>query len=460
MSNNVFEAAASGDIGYLEKHKSDIGSKNERGWTVLHFAARYGQRQVVDLVLQLAGCDREATNSEGKTAAQVAQFWGYDDIAKLLDTSKQETTTTSSSQQQQQQPFPPNNVNFFAESPLNRYSWYRNDKNKLRELVRGPRARFLVMSELNPLFDDNGIYFAAYDEVASIIEKALPDQDEKKLVPEEDEIILVFLGIDERENDVYWALDVTPKGHHETDMKKLIDAFEARNLEFAPALPRAFTVDKPVAAIIAQARSMVDWNQRHMFCPACGRRTKTDEGGHKRTCPPVPEGETGGAPCISQNGVHNFAYPRTDPVIIVAIVHPTEDKILLGRQTKWPGRMYSCIAGFVEAGESIEEAVRREAYEEAGIRVDRVAYHSSQPWPFPNSLMFGFIAEAVTTDIKLEDKELESAIWFTHAEVQAVLDKEPNTKFTLPPKTAIAYQLVKSWATEGIWRSKNQSAKM
>lgn len=141
-----------------------------------------------------------------------------------------------------------------------RYSWYRNDKNKLRELVRGPRARFLVMSELNPLFDDNGVYFASYDDVASIVDKALPDQEEKKLVPEEDEIILVFLGIDERENanagPVYWALDVTPKGHHEQDMKKLIDAFEARNLEFTPALPRAFTVDKSVAAIIAQARSM------------------------------------------------------------------------------------------------------------------------------------------------------------------------------------------------------------
>lgn len=276
MSNNVFEAAASGDIGYLEKHKSDIGSKNERGWTVLHFAARYGQRQVVDLVLQLSGCDREATNSEGKTAAEVAQFWGYDDIAKLLGTSTTTTTTQEpSSQQQQLQPFPPNHVNFFADSPLNRfvsymtkvddilhgdnnrYSWYRNDKNKLRELVRGPRARFLVMSELNPLFDDNGIYFATYDEVASVIEKALPEQEENKLVPEEDEIILVFLGIDEREdNAVYWALDVTPKGHHEADMKKLIDAFEARDLEFSPALPRAFTVEKSVAAIIAQARSM------------------------------------------------------------------------------------------------------------------------------------------------------------------------------------------------------------
>lgn len=131
MSNNVFEAAASGDISYLEQHKSDIGSKNERGWTVLHFAARYGQRQVVDLVLQLTGCDREATNSEGKTAAQVAQFWGYDDIAKVLDTSKQESTPSSP---QQQQAFPPNHVNFFADSPLNRYG-NRDDDTKISYTV-------------------------------------------------------------------------------------------------------------------------------------------------------------------------------------------------------------------------------------------------------------------------------------------------------------------------------------
>ncbi|KAI9028335.1 NUDIX hydrolase domain-like protein [Phycomyces nitens] len=120
--------------------------------------------------------------------------------------------------------------------------------------------------------------------------------------------------------------------------------------------------------------------------------------------------------------------------------------------------MFSCIAGFVEAGESIEEAVRREAVEETGIVVDRVAYHSSQPWPFPNSLMFGFIAEAVTTDIKLEDKELESAVWFTRSEVLATLNGEKDTLFTMPAPNAIAYTLVKAWALE--WNFKGIPAKI
>ncbi|KAI9313650.1 NUDIX hydrolase domain-like protein [Dichotomocladium elegans] len=121
--------------------------------------------------------------------------------------------------------------------------------------------------------------------------------------------------------------------------------------------------------------------------------------------------------------------------------------------------MFSCVAGFVEAGESIEEAVRREVHEETGIRVDRVAYHSSQPWPFPNSLMFGFIAEAVSTNVNLRDKELDKAEWFSLADVQTVLGGQKGP-FTMPSKNAIAYQLVKSWATEKVWRIKSTNAKM
>ncbi|KAI9488933.1 NUDIX hydrolase domain-like protein [Zychaea mexicana] len=460
-SSNVFEAAAQGDLEYLQQNRGNVGVKNERGWTALHFAARFGQADIVEFLVKQPGCDLSATNSEGKTAAQVAEFWGFDAIAKLLAPSQGAREEQEQNEEQaiiKGSPFPPNRNNFFAGSPLNRFSWYRNDKNILRRLARSPRSKYLLLNGLDPLFETNaGLYLAKYDQVASLVDKAVPGDDGVK--PDSD-VMLVFLGIDEKEaaaedGQAYWALDLTPKGPHKQELKKLVEGFKAQNLEFSPALPRAFSIDEEAASILAQARAMLDWNTRNLYCPACGRKTFSDEAGHKRRCPSSEHD-----PCISQKGVHNFAYPRTDPVIIVGIVHPTEDKLLLGRQKRWPGRMHSCIAGFVEAGESIEEAVRREAYEEAGVKVNRVLYHSSQPWPFPNSLMFGFIAEAVTTDIKLEDKELEAAVWFTRAEVLAAINQEPGAKFTMPPGTAIAHQLIKTWATDREWRAKKSNAKM
>ncbi|KAJ3037955.1 Peroxisomal NADH pyrophosphatase nudt12 [Rhizophlyctis rosea] len=164
--------------------------------------------------------------------------------------------------------------------------------------------------------------------------------------------------------------------------------------------------------------------------------------------------------CRAHKGVQNFSYPRTDPVIIVCITNQTNDKILLGRQKSWPAGMYSCIAGFIESGESLEEAVRREAWEETNVRVGKVAYHSSQPWPFPSQLMFGCMAQAVSEDIKLEDKELDDARWWTRDEVRAALkagvghqnldppEGKDGTKLWLPPAYAIANTIMKAWAVE------------
>ncbi|KAI9278208.1 hypothetical protein BDA99DRAFT_544685 [Phascolomyces articulosus] len=341
MSSNIFEAAASGDLDFLQKNNGNVAIKNDRGWTALHFAARYGQMQVVEYLMKQPGCDLLATNSEGKTASQMAEFWGFDDIAKRLapptEETKEDQVVISKGS-----PYPPNRNNFFAGSPLNRYSWYRTERKTLRRLAQSPKSKFLLLKGLDPLFDSEGLYFANYDQVASIVDKAIPDQENKE---GDEDILLIFLGIDEKEGvaekgDIYWALDVTAEGAHKQELEKLNEGFESKDLEFSPALPRAFTIDRENASIIAQARAMVDWNNRNVYCPACGRKTVSDEAGYKRRCPSNKD-----TPCISEKGVHNFAYPRTDPVIIVGIVHPTEDKLLLGRQKRWPGRMHSCIAG-------------------------------------------------------------------------------------------------------------------
>lgn len=169
--------------------------------------------------------------------------------------------------------------------------------------------------------------------------------------------------------------------------------------EFVHSRPAAFRLPNMEAALFAQARSMIDWNARYIYCPTCSFKTVSSEVGYKRTCE--------NKECVSHSTTQNYSHPRTDAVVISAIVSPCGQKLLLGRKKIWPAKMYSCIAGFVEPGESMEEAVVREAKEETGVEIEAVSYHSSQPWPFPSQLMLGSIAYAKTTEIQLDDDELE-----------------------------------------------------
>ncbi len=187
-----------------------------------------------------------------------------------------------------------------------------------------------------------------------------------------------------------------------------------------PLLPRH------EGALLAYARGIAYWHERHRFCGVCGAPTQSAEGGHVRRC-------TGPA-C----GTTHF--PRTDPAVIM-LVHDGE-RCLLGRKPGWPAGMHSTLAGFVEPGESLEEAVAREVFEEAGIRVDDVTYHSSQPWPFPASLMLGFHARARTLEITVDPEELEHAAWF---ERSFLLARQDDDTLRLPRRDFIARRLVEDW---------------
>jgi NAD+ diphosphatase len=180
------------------------------------------------------------------------------------------------------------------------------------------------------------------------------------------------------------------------------------------------------AGLLGYARAMIFWRQRHQFCGVCGASTAAARGGHVRICT--------NAVCRHEN------FPRIDPAIIVLITDG--ERALLGRQASWPAGRYSTIAGFVEPGESLEDAVAREVFEETGVQVDSIEYHSSQPWPFPSSLMLGFTAHAVTTDIHLRDQELEDARWFTRAELAAGFPK-------IPPNVSISFRLIEDWFDAG-----------
>jgi NAD+ diphosphatase len=184
-----------------------------------------------------------------------------------------------------------------------------------------------------------------------------------------------------------------------------------------------------VLGTYAAARALVDWHARHRFCAVSGHPTEMFRAGWGRRCPS----------CGAQH------FPRTDPVVIMLVEF--EGRALIGRQPSWPAGRYSALAGFVEPGESIEEAVRRETLEEAGVRVGAVRYVASQPWPFPSSLMIGCLAEAESDDITVDANELEDAIWVTRDEVRAALADEPG-RFLPPPSFAIARYLLEAWLEE------------
>ncbi len=178
------------------------------------------------------------------------------------------------------------------------------------------------------------------------------------------------------------------------------------------------------AAILAHARGLMHWRCRHRFCGVCGGPCEPRSAGNAMAC----------AQCGAQH------FPRTDPAVIMLVTDG--DRVLLGHSARFPNStMYSTLAGFVEPGESLEEAVAREVFEESGIRVGRVYYHSSQPWPFPASIMLGFHAEALSTEITIDPHELEDARWFTRAELRA-----PETVgIALPRADSIARRLIEDW---------------
>lgn len=284
----------------------------------------------------------------------------------------------------------------FTGSPLDRADQMRTNEEAMARARQHPDARFLILSDLNPLASPDGqhLHWASRAEVP--------------------EGPTVFLGLDSQ-NVPHFAVDA-----HAPDLP--VKPFDARKL----AMVLATHGD---AAILAQARSMLDWHRRHQFCAACGFRSRVAKAGYCRIC----------QSCQAQH------FPRVDPVVIMLAEY--DDRVLVARQPHFPPTFFSALAGFVEPGESLEEAVARELHEEAGIRVHDVRYVASQPWPFPSSLMLGAFATALDDKLLLDMTELAEARWVSRQDVQAAL--AGSADWTVPQPTAIAYTLLRHWAESG-----------
>jgi NAD+ diphosphatase len=299
------------------------------------------------------------------------------------------------------------NPNIFANSPLDRASHRRVDPDWLKQRLTDDRSVFMPMWRLMPFLANS-----ASGRRAGWITTGLASQIMTQ------ETAAIFLGV--VNENAHFAIDLGLGSADPSQSGALANLGSFEDLRTV-----AEAIDPGDAAILAQAKSIIDWHQRHKFCANCGQKTAPADAGYKRYC----------------EGCETEHFPRTDPVVIMLAVYA--DKCLLGRQKKWPRGFYSALAGFVEPGESIEEAVARELYEEAAVKAGIVQYHSTQPWPYPSSLMIGCFAEALNEDVIVDQTELEDARWFTKDELREALAGRGPIR--CPPPLAIAHQLIKTW---------------
>ena len=300
-------------------------------------------------------------------------------------------------------------LNFFAANPLDRMVDKRRNQEWLAAQLTAPSTRFVPVWRMQNLFVD-----AASAEARLLTIHELPQSLALDAV--------TLLG--SYEDTVYFAVDV------EQDVAETPPQWATALGAFRDLRIVGVAIEPRIGALLAYARAMIYWQRRHRFCGDCGHPTHSTEGGFVRTCT--------NSDCGKQ------IFPRTDPAIIVLV--QSGDRCLLARQASWPPGRYSILAGFVEPGESLEDAVKREVREEAGIEVDEIYYQSSQPWPFPSSLMVGFMATATTTAFNLIDNELEDARWLTRAQIA---EEVSAGKLKLPPALSISRRLIESWFDAG-----------
>jgi len=289
-------------------------------------------------------------------------------------------------------------ANSFSAAPVNRAPHLRKDAGWLSQALQQEGARFLPLSEGRGLASSR-----------TAPQPCMLDSAQARAIGVTSER-LTFLGL--WEDRAIFAFEVL-----DAELNKL-----ASLGEFMDLYSLAQLVDPNTSAVLAYAKGVLLWQQRHPYCSRCGEPVGFELGGHLLAC--------SNPDC----GKHQF--PRLDPAIIVLV--EDGDRCLLGRPSTWPAQRYSTIAGFVEPGEALEDAVIREVYEETGVHVHSPRYHSSQPWPFPSSLMLGFTATASSSEIHLIDDELEDARWFTREELTSGIIK-------LPRSLSISYRLIQDW---------------
>eukprot|EP00127_Corallochytrium_limacisporum_P003977 Clim_evm26s156 gene=Clim_evmTU26s156 len=427
-----------------------VPGEDMRGWTLLMLASRLGNVAVVQTLVR-CGADPLLVNDSGQTAEDVAKFWGHKRVVQVLkqaatggsfldeDDLSIQDKTMSERERLLSVGLAPSKPNFFSpamKTTFDRSADYRKDAAWLKNAVKEVNARFLVFRDGAPLVATS----VESKNVAICWQTGLDLRSQKPAVDVMSLKHWVFLGIDEHRGNTFWAFE----------QEKPFDT-AARNAIYAGVHDRRlFNLNQYDASIVAYARALLEWQKAHVYCPKCGSQSAVVEAGHKLECTDPA--------CPTRKVLTNTHYPRTDPVVITLVVSKDGSRCLLGRNKGMPTGMYTCLSGFVEGGESLEAAVRREIKEETGVVVGPVRYHSNQPWPYPMQMMIGCIGFAETEAITIQEEEIEAARWFTKEEVRDMFGHRSN--YWVPPKYAIAHHLIKSWSNMASDFEVQQKAKL
>lgn len=301
----------------------------------------------------------------------------------------------------------------YSNMPLDRGSNFRKDPSWLKAQMSA-QSKWVLVKNNQTLFikDTPKVSYLTYQQVAHL-----------------DLTSAIFVGLNNAKHGVF-ALDVSDLD--ESVLSPLIEGAQFFDIrQYGPQVTIKY------ASIAALARGLCYWHATHRFCGRCGSKNRSVEAGHSRVCE-------------NENCKHP-TFPRTDPAVIMVVTKVFADGVercLLGRQAAWPTGMYSSLAGFVDPGETLEQAVAREVKEEAGIEVDNVRYVASQPWPFPSSIMLGFFAEATSEEINVDKEELDDAKWFSREDLAQFGNwHEEGEHLKLPRTDSISRYLIEHWRT-------------
>ena len=305
-------------------------------------------------------------------------------------------------------------ANYYASGGIERAHLLRADADALRRMLAEPTTRVVPVWRARNLVVEGPPPLAASLSVEEFRRRFA----EVELDPETGAVLLGMVDA-----AAHFAVDLSALAEDEAQARV---AGLAKFVDLRVVGP---LIARNEGALLAYARGLMHWHDRHRFCGACGAPTRLGEGGHVRRC--------------TNEACKASHFPRTDPAVIMLVTDG--QRVLLGRQRVWPPGQHSVLAGFVEPGESLEDAVAREVFEEVGLKVRDVRYRSSQPWPFPASIMLGFTAVSDAAALKVNTDELETARWFTRAEMKACPE---NETFRLPRRDSIARRLVEDWLAE------------
>ena len=300
---------------------------------------------------------------------------------------------------------------YYNNQLLKRSSELRKDENFLKSILDSEDVNFI------PMKDDENYFISVKEEIKPLI---LTRRELECFIKDISLDKMIFLGkINEK---FYFSINIKSK----IEMNTFINQGDIITDQLRNVIGSLTELD---SSYLALAKGMTFWHEKNKFCGVCGSKTKMEEAGFVLRC-------------VNKN-CNQSHFPRTDPAIITLVSN--KDKVLLARSSRFPQKMYSTLAGFVEPGESLELALKREVYEEVGVNVNKIEYFQSQPWPFPASLMLGFFAETEDTDLNVDEDEIEDANWFNISQLKDLTHPEIKDGFKLPRFDSIARSLVNDW---------------